>query len=73
MAGHYSSEFKPSLPAFRYKFLATTVGATMWFFIFYRIRKDGAVKLLGHHPWDAHGNGHDEHGHGHDAAHGSHH
>ncbi|KAF9819178.1 hypothetical protein IEO21_02349 [Rhodonia placenta] len=34
----------------------------MWFFIFYRARKDGA-KLLGwSHPWEGHG-----HGHGHDA------
>ena len=30
--------FHPHLPGFKYKFLATTLGATMWFFIFYRAR-----------------------------------
>ncbi|OJT13405.1 hypothetical protein TRAPUB_10040 [Trametes pubescens] len=45
MAGHHGSGFNPHLPGFKHKFLATTLGATMWFFIFYRARKDGA-KLL---------------------------
>ncbi|KZT67174.1 hypothetical protein DAEQUDRAFT_729413 [Daedalea quercina L-15889] len=58
--GHYSPGFHPHLPGFKYKFLATGLGATMWFFIFYRARKDGA-KLLGlSHPWEAHGHGHGE-------------
>lgn len=30
--------FHPHLPGFKYKFLSTTLGATMWFFIFYRAR-----------------------------------
>ena len=30
--------FHPHLPGFKYKFLSTTLGATMWFFIFYRMR-----------------------------------
>ncbi|KAJ3525900.1 hypothetical protein NM688_g8334 [Phlebia brevispora] len=58
------SGFHPHLPGFKYKFLATTLGATMWFFIFYRARKDGA-KLLGAHPW-GHG---DDHSHSEQAQH----
>lgn len=30
--------FHPHLPAFKHRFLATTLGASMWFFIFYRAR-----------------------------------
>ncbi|CDO69401.1 hypothetical protein BN946_scf184270.g4 [Trametes cinnabarina] len=69
MAGHNGSGFNPHLPGFKHKFLATTLGATMWFFIFWRARKDGA-KLLGlKHPWD----GHDHDHHGHEAGHSEHH
>ncbi len=32
------SGFHPHLPGFTHRFLATTLGATMWFFIFYRAR-----------------------------------
>lgn len=32
------SGFHPHLPGFKYKFLSTAMGATMWFFIFYRAR-----------------------------------
>ena len=32
------SGFNPHLPGFKHRFLATTLGATMWFFIFYRAR-----------------------------------
>ncbi|KAJ3733474.1 hypothetical protein DFJ43DRAFT_1153093 [Lentinula guzmanii] len=60
MAGHASGGFNPHLPGFRYNFLAKGLGATMWFFIFYRFRQDGG-KLLGHHPFEGHGDGHDEH------------
>ncbi|GBE81620.1 hypothetical protein SCP_0313490 [Sparassis crispa] len=68
MAGQHASGFNPHPPGFRYKFLATTLGASMWFFLFYRARKDGP-KLLGwSHPWEAHG-----HEHGHEAAHNEHH
>ncbi|KAH7874667.1 uncharacterized protein C8R40DRAFT_1107472 [Lentinula edodes] len=38
MAGHASGGFNPHLPGFRYNFLAKGLGATMWFFIFYRFR-----------------------------------
>ncbi|KAJ7594339.1 hypothetical protein C8J56DRAFT_778682, partial [Mycena floridula] len=57
--------FTPHLPPFRYTFMAKALGATMWFFIFYRVRQDGG-KLLGHHPFlhhDAHGEHGNEHGH----------
>ncbi|KZP34178.1 hypothetical protein FIBSPDRAFT_1035268 [Athelia psychrophila] len=63
MAGHHSSGFHPHLPGFRYQFLSKAIGASMWFFIFYRARQDGS-KLLGGHPWEGHGQGH-----GHEEAH----
>ncbi|OAX44106.1 hypothetical protein K503DRAFT_795717 [Rhizopogon vinicolor AM-OR11-026] len=59
MASGHPSGFNPHLPGFRYQFLAKALGATMWFFIFYRAREDGP-KLLGRHPWEGHGH-HDEH------------
>ncbi|KAF9451978.1 hypothetical protein P691DRAFT_772712 [Macrolepiota fuliginosa MF-IS2] len=57
--GGYSPGFHPHLPGFRYQFLSKGLGAAMWFFIFYRARKDGA-KLLGRHPVadDSHGGHH---------------
>lgn len=30
--------FHPHLPGFKHKFLGTALGATMWFFMFYRMR-----------------------------------
>ncbi|KAF8893997.1 hypothetical protein BD779DRAFT_967730 [Infundibulicybe gibba] len=60
MAGAPSSGFHPHLPGFKHNFLAKALGATMWFFIFYRARQDGA-KLIGKHPWDNHGHGGDAH------------
>jgi len=38
MAFHTGPGFHPHLPGFKYKFLAKALGATMWFFIFYRAR-----------------------------------
>ncbi|KZZ90603.1 hypothetical protein AAP_03698 [Ascosphaera apis ARSEF 7405] len=35
-----------------YKFAATALGASMWFWLFYRAKKDGAVLLGLKHPWD---------------------
>ncbi|KAJ8588496.1 hypothetical protein M405DRAFT_250264 [Rhizopogon salebrosus TDB-379] len=46
MAGAHPSGFNPHLPGFRYQFLAKTLGATMWFFIFYRAREDGPKLLV---------------------------
>ncbi|KAJ7076357.1 hypothetical protein B0H15DRAFT_893408 [Mycena belliarum] len=64
MAGHHPSGFHPHLPGRGYSLLAKGIGATMWFFIFYRLRQDGG-KLMGHHPFMDHG--HD--GHASDAGH----
>ncbi|KAF8201000.1 hypothetical protein BJ912DRAFT_843582 [Pholiota molesta] len=53
--------FHPHLPGAGYNFLAKALGASMWFFIFYRARQDGA-KLLGRHSFgDDHGDGHGGH------------
>ncbi|KAF7321630.1 hypothetical protein MKEN_00684100 [Mycena kentingensis (nom. inval.)] len=73
MAGHHppGPGFHPHLPGRGYQLLGKAIGATMWFFIFYRLRKDGG-KLLGDHPFLHHGGDHgDSHGHGHssDSAH----
>ncbi|KAN0133969.1 hypothetical protein V8E53_008187 [Lactarius tabidus] len=38
MAGPTGSGFHPHLPGFKHKFLAKALGASMWFFIFYRAR-----------------------------------
>ncbi|KDR75753.1 hypothetical protein GALMADRAFT_248425 [Galerina marginata CBS 339.88] len=63
MAGGHAPGFHPHLPGVGYNFLAKALGASMWFFIFYRARKDGA-KLLGDHGFHNHGAGHgDAHGH----------
>jgi len=36
--GFVGPGFHPHLPGFRHQFLAKALGATMWFFIFYRAR-----------------------------------
>ncbi|TFK73953.1 hypothetical protein BDN72DRAFT_893420 [Pluteus cervinus] len=68
MAGGSAPGFNPHLPGFKHTFLAKALGASMWFFIFYRLRQDGS-KLVGqHHFGDDHGHGHghgQEHGQGH--------
>ncbi|EAT83599.1 hypothetical protein HBI56_229430 [Parastagonospora nodorum] len=35
-----------------YRFMATGLGASMWFFLMYRAKKDGPVLLGWKHPWD---------------------
>ncbi|KAK3686012.1 hypothetical protein B0T22DRAFT_238439, partial [Podospora appendiculata] len=35
-----------------YRFAATGLGASMWFFLMYRAKKDGPVLLGWKHPWD---------------------
>ncbi|KAI1117335.1 hypothetical protein F5Y14DRAFT_404074 [Nemania sp. NC0429] len=39
------------VPGF-YRYTATALGASMWFFLMYRARKDGAVLMGWKHPWD---------------------
>ncbi|KAI1462229.1 hypothetical protein F4805DRAFT_125326 [Annulohypoxylon moriforme] len=42
-----------SFPAPRaYRYTATALGASMWFFLMYRAKKDGAVLMGWKHPWD---------------------
>ena len=48
--------------------IGVTLGAIMWFWIFYRAREDGPVVLGWRHPWDH--AGHDDHGDGHGDGHG---
>ncbi|KAN0061172.1 hypothetical protein ACQY0O_006907 [Thecaphora frezii] len=57
--------FHPHQPAFKHRWGAKLLGATMWFWIFYRAKQDGPVLLGLRHPWDGHGH-HDE---GHDGHH----
>ncbi|KAK2871563.1 hypothetical protein FQN49_003054 [Arthroderma sp. PD_2] len=35
-----------------YRFAATALGASMWFWLMYRAKKDGPVLLGWKHPWD---------------------
>ncbi|KAJ1023065.1 hypothetical protein NDA13_005112 [Ustilago tritici] len=60
--------FHPHQPALKHRWGAKLLGATMWFWIFYRAKQDGAVLLGLKHPWDGHGH-HDHHGDGHDEGH----
>ena len=48
--------FNPHLPGFRHQFLAKALGATMWFFIFYRARYValGYALILSDNPPAAH-------------------
>jgi len=39
-------------------YLAKAMGAAMWFWIFYRMKQDGAVLFGFRHPWEGHGHGH---------------
>ncbi|KUI58857.1 NADH dehydrogenase [ubiquinone] 1 beta subcomplex subunit 2 [Cytospora mali] len=42
---------RPPVPPL-YRFFATGLGASMWFFLMYRAKKDGPVFLGWRHPWD---------------------
>ncbi|KAJ9628645.1 hypothetical protein H2203_002547 [Taxawa tesnikishii (nom. ined.)] len=35
-----------------YRFFATGLGASMWFFLMYRAKKDGPALMGWKHPWD---------------------
>ncbi|KAK4645880.1 hypothetical protein QC761_205510 [Podospora bellae-mahoneyi] len=35
-----------------YRYTATGLGASMWFWIFYKAKEDGPVLLGWKHPWD---------------------
>ncbi|KAG0152194.1 hypothetical protein CROQUDRAFT_35831 [Cronartium quercuum f. sp. fusiforme G11] len=51
-AGAPYGGFHPHLPTRWQRGAAKALGATMWFFMFYRIREDGAQVFFGQHPWD---------------------
>ncbi|KAI8319614.1 hypothetical protein GQ54DRAFT_299227 [Martensiomyces pterosporus] len=53
--------FVPPKPLLKYRILSKTLGASMWFWMMYRIKEDGPVVFGGRHPWE-HGD-HGEHGH----------
>lgn len=46
-----------------YRVLSKTLGATMWFWMMYRIKEDGPVVFGLRHPWEHHhhGDSHSEH------------
>ncbi|CAO1637995.1 unnamed protein product [Parajaminaea phylloscopi] len=58
--------FHPHQPAFKHRWGAKLLGATMWFWIFYRMKQDGPVLLGLRHPWDGHHGDHHGEGHGDD-------
>ncbi|KAK3378167.1 hypothetical protein B0H63DRAFT_238697, partial [Podospora didyma] len=39
-------------PSLIHRVAATSLGASMWFFLMYRAKKDGPVLLGWKHPWD---------------------
>ncbi|KAI0012797.1 hypothetical protein F4779DRAFT_614240 [Xylariaceae sp. FL0662B] len=43
--------YTPPVPRI-YRFTATALGASMWFFLMYRAKQDGPVLLGWKHPWD---------------------
>ncbi|KAJ2236272.1 hypothetical protein IWW45_001927 [Coemansia sp. RSA 485] len=66
-AGPFGGFIVPK-PQLAYRVLSKTLGATMWFWMMYRIKEDGAVAFGFRHPWDHHDDhgSHDNHGdHGH--------
>ncbi|PWW72709.1 hypothetical protein C7212DRAFT_354336 [Tuber magnatum] len=50
MAGAHPIHIHPVRPF--YAMSAKLLGASMWFFLMYRAKKDGAVLLGLKHPWD---------------------
>ncbi|KAE8444398.1 hypothetical protein EG329_000598 [Mollisiaceae sp. DMI_Dod_QoI] len=50
MAGKHPIHIHPVRPL--YRFAATGLGASMWFFLMYRAKKDGPALLGWKHPWD---------------------
>ncbi|KAI7871452.1 hypothetical protein BDF14DRAFT_1718793 [Spinellus fusiger] len=59
--GHHSSfGFHPHPPGAWHRVTGKLLCASMWFWIMYRAKQDGAVLLDWRHPWDGHGHS-DEH------------
>jgi len=53
-AGPGGRQSIPRAPHVRplYRVAATGLGASMWFFLMYRAKKDGQVLMGWRHPWD---------------------
>ncbi|KUJ20199.1 uncharacterized protein LY89DRAFT_731425 [Mollisia scopiformis] len=49
-APKHSIQIPPVRPL--YRIAATGLGASMWFFLMYRAKKDGPALLGWKHPWD---------------------
>ncbi|EJU03965.1 hypothetical protein DACRYDRAFT_48659, partial [Dacryopinax primogenitus] len=62
--------FHPHPPARAHVYLAKFLGATMWFFVFYRARRADGLQGW-KHPWEGHGDHAHGHGHG-EGEHGGH-
>ena len=58
--GEYRGLKVPPVAAW-HQHVATFFGCTMWLWIFWRAKHDGAVVFFGEHPF-AHGHGHGGHG-----------
>eukprot|EP01087_Luapelamoeba_hula_P012545 TRINITY_DN3501_c0_g1_i2.p2 TRINITY_DN3501_c0_g1~~TRINITY_DN3501_c0_g1_i2.p2 ORF type:complete len:110 (-),score=17.51 TRINITY_DN3501_c0_g1_i2:25-354(-) len=59
--------FEPPHVAPAHRILATALGTTMWLWVFWRIKHDGAAMLrsgTSDLPWEHHGHGHDDHNDG---------
>ncbi|KAB8240542.1 hypothetical protein F9C07_2140480 [Aspergillus flavus] len=50
MAANHPIHIHPARPL--YRFTATALGASMWFFLMYRAKKDGPALLGWKHPWE---------------------
>ncbi|KAF2238586.1 hypothetical protein EV356DRAFT_529042 [Viridothelium virens] len=48
--GHHPVHIHPPRPLYRYS--ATLLGASMWFFLMYRAKQDGPALIGLKHPWD---------------------
>ncbi|KAI5819856.1 hypothetical protein BZA77DRAFT_240620 [Pyronema omphalodes] len=48
--GSHPIKIAPARPLYRVS--ATLLGASMWFWVMYRMKKDGAVLFGMKHPWD---------------------
>ncbi|KAK9453673.1 hypothetical protein V1511DRAFT_512556 [Dipodascopsis uninucleata] len=61
----YSGPIPVHAPPRLYRFSNMILGASMWFWIMYRLKEDGPVLFGFRHPWEGHhgsDHGHDNHG-----------
>ncbi|KAK9478857.1 hypothetical protein V1514DRAFT_329957 [Lipomyces japonicus] len=64
--GHHHKTYTGPIPVHApprlYRYSSIVLGASMWFWIFYRLKNDGPVLFGYRHPWEGHhGSSHDEH------------